>query len=67
MKMLHSWKPDPTCVVNPYDAERTRGEIRETLRVTRGCVFEMILKDNPTFSLKELATFHVQAVLNAKR
>jgi hypothetical protein len=28
---------------------------------------EMILKDNPTFTLKELATFHVQAVLNAKR
>lgn len=28
---------------------------------------ETILKDNPTFSLKELAMFHVQAVLSAKR
>lgn len=28
---------------------------------------ETILKDNPTFSLKELANFHVQAVINAKR
>ena len=28
---------------------------------------ERLLKDNPTFNLKELATFHVQAVLNAKR
>ena len=28
---------------------------------------ERLLKDNPTFTLKELATFHVQAVLNAKR
>ena len=28
---------------------------------------ELILKDNPTFELKELAMFHVQAVLNAKR
>jgi hypothetical protein len=28
---------------------------------------ERLLKDNPTFTLKELATFHVQAVLNTKR
>ena len=27
---------------------------------------ELILKDNATFDLKELATFHVQAVLGAK-
>ena len=33
---------------------------------TANADLEEILKDNPTFSLKELATFHVQAVLRAK-
>ena len=45
---IFSWKPNPTCVVNPYDPARTRAEIRRTLEITRGCVMEMILKDTHT-------------------
>ena len=45
---VFSWKPNPTCVVNPYDADWTRREIRRTLEIARGCVVEMILKDTHT-------------------
>jgi hypothetical protein len=47
-RCIFSWKPNPTCVVDPYDADRTRLEIRDTLEKTRGCVMEMILKDTHT-------------------
>ena len=45
---VFSWKPNPNCVVDPYDADWTRREIRQTLEITRGCVVEMILKDTHT-------------------
>lgn len=47
-RCVFSWKPDPTCVVFPYDADAIRRTIRDTLDATRGCVVEMILKDTHT-------------------
>ncbi len=51
-KHIFSWKPDPVCVVDPYDPDRTRAGIRRTLEIAEGCVFEMILKDTHTCNNK---------------
>jgi len=47
-KYIFSWKPNPVCVVDPYDPEDIRANIRRTLEVAKGCVVEMILKDTHT-------------------
>ncbi len=47
-KYIYSWKPNPVCIVDPYDPDHIRAEIRHTLEVARGCAVEMILKDTHT-------------------
>ena len=47
-KVIYSWKPDPTIVTNPYDPERMRAYLRDAVEATKGCVFEMVLKDTHT-------------------
>jgi hypothetical protein len=47
-KAIFSWKPDPSFLVGDFDEPRLREYIRHALRVTRGCIVEMILKDTHT-------------------
>ena len=43
-----SWKPNPALLVGNFDAAWVRTYIRDALNVSRGCIFEMILKDTFT-------------------
>lgn len=47
-KYIFSWKPQPAHLCGTFDDEYVREYLRHTLEVTRGCVFEMILKDTHT-------------------
>ncbi|HOZ50177.1 MAG TPA: hypothetical protein PLO37_25845 [Candidatus Hydrogenedentes bacterium] len=47
-KYIFSWKPHPSHLVGPFDADYIRRYIAHALDVTRGCVIEMILKDTHT-------------------
>ncbi len=47
-RYIFSWKPHPAHLVGDFDADKVRAYIRHTLEVSRGCVFEMILKDTHT-------------------
>jgi hypothetical protein len=49
-RYVFSWKPNPALVCAPtVDWELVEGQVRETLRLARGCAVEMILKDTHTF------------------
>ncbi len=46
---IYSWKPNPSYLAVPeLDEDAARKYIRETLDVTKGCVLEIIMKDNHT-------------------
>ena len=46
---IYSRKPAPSALAVPHlDEELVRRDLRETLEVTRGCVVELIMKDNHT-------------------
>jgi hypothetical protein len=47
-RCIFSWKPHPSHLVGHFDEERLRAYLEHTVRVTRGCVLEMILKDTHT-------------------
>jgi hypothetical protein len=47
-KCIFSWKPHPAHLAGAFHPERIRQYIRHALEATRGCVFEMILKDTHT-------------------
>ena len=46
---VYSRKPAPSMLAVPHiDEDAVRADIRETLDLTRGCVLELIMKDNHT-------------------
>ena len=46
---IMSIKPSPAAIASPeVDWEAVRREIRDTLDTTKGCVVELIMKDNHT-------------------
>jgi hypothetical protein len=47
-RYIFSWKPKPQMVAGEYDPDRIRAYLRRALEQTRGCVFEMVLKDTHT-------------------
>jgi hypothetical protein len=48
-KYIFSWKPNPAFLAVPHlDIEGARKYVRETLEAARGCVLEIIMKDNHT-------------------
>ena len=48
-KYIFSWRPNPAVLASDkWDAAGARRQIRETLRKTRGCIVEIILKDIET-------------------
>ena len=47
-RAIFSWKPQPAHLVGSFDEEGIRAYIAHTIRVARGCVLEMILKDTHT-------------------
>jgi hypothetical protein len=47
-RYIFSRKPNPTLVCTSFDEEAIRADLRATLRVARGCVLEIILKDTHT-------------------
>jgi len=48
-KYIYSWKPRPTdLAISKMDRDRVRNYIRETLEVTKGCILEIVMKDNHT-------------------
>lgn len=47
-RCIFSWKPHPSHLVGGFDAGFVRNYLRRALEATRGCVFEMILKDTHT-------------------
>jgi len=47
-RCIFSWKPHPGHLVGGFDRERVRDYITRACEATKGCVFEMILKDTHT-------------------
>ncbi len=48
-RYIYSLKPTPVDLALPvFDEERIRADLHQTLRVTRGCRVEIIMKDNHT-------------------
>jgi hypothetical protein len=48
-RCVYSRKPAPSMLAVPrVDADAVRADIRATLDVTRGCVVELVMKDNHT-------------------
>jgi len=48
-RYIFSWKPNPADLAAPsFDEDRIRRDIREALKITRGCRVEVIMKDNHT-------------------
>lgn len=48
-RYVFSWKPNPSMLATPeIDERRIREAVRETLDKTRGCVLEIVMKDNHT-------------------
>ena len=48
-KFILSFKPNPAVLATPtFDHEAVRQGLREALDTTRGCVVEVIMKDNHT-------------------
>ncbi len=47
-RYIFSWKPKPQMVAGDFDPDRIRAYLRHALEATRGCVFEMVLKDTHT-------------------
>jgi len=48
-KYIYSWKPRPSDLsIANIDKDMIRAYIRETIKATRGCVLEIIMKDNHT-------------------
>jgi hypothetical protein len=45
---VFSWKPDPSQLVGRFEEDHIRSYIERTLRATRGCVLQMVLKDTHT-------------------
>ena len=46
---VYSWKPNPAWISTPtIDENRIRMAVRDTLEKTRGCVVEVVMKDNHT-------------------
>ncbi len=46
--LIFSWKPHPSQLVGEFNEEQIRQNIKHALDVTRGLVFEMVLKDTHT-------------------
>ena len=50
-KYILSLKPNPAALATrQFDADAVRRGLREALAVTRGCVVEIIMKDNHTLA-----------------
>ncbi len=47
-RAIFSWKPQPSMLVGNFSPDRVRTYISDALAATKGCVFEMILKDTHT-------------------
>jgi len=48
-KYIYSWKPRPADLAVPnIDKDYIRKYIRETLEITKGCILEIVMKDNHT-------------------
>jgi len=48
-RYIFSWKPNPALLAVPHlDEAGARKYIRETLEITKGCIVEIIMKDNHT-------------------
>ena len=48
-RYIFSWKPNPALLAVPnLDEEGARKYVKETLELTKGCVVEIIMKDNHT-------------------
>jgi hypothetical protein len=48
-RYVYSRKPPPSALALPHLAEElVRRDLRETLEITKGCVVELIMKDNHT-------------------
>jgi hypothetical protein len=48
-RYVFSWKPRPADLAMPtFDEVRIRAEVRQALKLTRGCHVEVIMKDNHT-------------------
>jgi hypothetical protein len=48
-KYVYSWKPNPALLAVPHLEEaEARKYVRETLEAARGCVLEIVMKDNHT-------------------
>jgi chloramphenicol 3-O-phosphotransferase len=46
---VYSRKPAPSLLAVPHiDEDAVRADIRETLDITKGCVVELVMKDNHT-------------------
>jgi hypothetical protein len=45
---IFSWKPNPAYLVGHFDLEQTRRYVVHTIKVTKDCVLEIILKDTHT-------------------
>jgi hypothetical protein len=48
-RYIYSWKPNPALLAVPrLHEEEARRLVRETLDITKGCVLEVLMKDNHT-------------------
>jgi hypothetical protein len=48
-RYVYSWKPNPALLAVPrLHEEEARRLVRETLEITKGCVLEILMKDNHT-------------------
>jgi hypothetical protein len=46
---VYSWKPNPALLAVPHlDEDQARSYVRETLEAAKGCVLEIVMKDNHT-------------------
>ena len=47
-KIIYSRKPNPALICVSFDEQKIREDIRNTLRIAKGCVVEIIMKDTHT-------------------
>jgi hypothetical protein len=48
-KYVYSWKPNPAFLAVPHlEEDEARKYVRETLEASKGCVLEIVMKDNHT-------------------
>jgi hypothetical protein len=48
-KYVYSWKPNPALLAVPHlQEDEARKYVRETLETSKGCILEIVMKDNHT-------------------